>query len=130
MTPTNPLWSFLIELVQRLKTKKPKFFVVLQYITGLLGAITGLPAFLAQFSITLPPTWLALENKYVAWASVGFLIASQLTTATPAATVTKDGVVLTKTDEKKLPFTGEAEVKAAQVKQVPNSSLTLEETKK
>jgi len=127
-TPT--LMDYLKELLQRLKTKKPKFFVVLQIITGVLGAITGLPAFLAQFSIILPPAALVLENKYVAWASIGFMIASQLTTSSPAATVTKDGVVLTKTDEKKLPFTEKVEVKKAQDDMVANSTRTLEEVKK
>ena len=124
------LLNFLIELVGRLKTKKPKFFLILQSLTAVLGAVTGIPSFLAQFGITLPPAAVVLENKYVAWASIGFLIASQLTTQSTAATVTADGTVLKQTDASTLPFTAETEVKKAQVAQVPNSDFTLNQIKK
>ncbi|HSY76875.1 MAG TPA: hypothetical protein VK890_08465, partial [Bacteroidia bacterium] len=97
MQPQNQFLSFFIELAQRLRTKKPRFFIVLQWLTGVLAGVTGIPSFLAQFHITLPPAATALENKYVAWAAIGFSIASQLTSATPAATVTADGTVLTQT---------------------------------
>lgn len=129
MNNNNQLLNFLIELFQRLRTKKPKFFVYLQWITGALGAITGLPSFLAQFNITLPPAATAMENKYVAWATIGFLIASQLTSASKTQTVTADGAVLKQTDQKKLPFTAKAEVKKAQVDEVPNASVTLADIK-
>lgn len=124
------LLDFLKELVQRIRTKKPKLFIVLQWITGVLGAITGLPSFLAQFGITLPPAATILENKYVAWASIGFFIASQLTTSSPAVTVTKEGAVLKETDASKMPFTAKSEVKRAQDAQIPNSTQTLAEVKK
>jgi hypothetical protein len=129
MPQQNQLLSFLIELVQRLRTKKPKFFVYLQWITSVFAAITGIPSFLAQFGIVLPPAATALENKYVAWALIGFTNASQLTTAPPAATVTADGKVLTLTDQSKMPFTAAKEVKSAQDAQVKNSTATLAQIK-
>jgi hypothetical protein len=130
MQPQNQFLSFLVELAQRIRTKKPKFFVVLQWLTGVLAGVTGIPSFLAQFNIVLPPAMTALENKYVAWAAIGFSLASQLTAAPPAATVTADGTVLTATDEKKMPFTTKVEVKKAQDAEIPNSSSTLAEIKK
>jgi hypothetical protein len=130
MQPQNQFLSFLVELAQRLRTKKPRFFIVLQWLTGVLAGVTGIPSFLAQFHITLPPAATALENKYVAWAAIGFSLASQLTTANPAATVTADGTVLTETDAKKMPFTKQAEVKKAQDNEIPNSTSTLAEIKK
>jgi uncharacterized ion transporter superfamily protein YfcC len=129
MQTQNQLMNFLIELIKRLKTKKPKFFVILQYITGLLGAVTGIPEFLAQFNIVLPPSLAVLENKYVAWASVGFLIASQLTTQSNPVTVAADGAVLKQTDATRLPFTATNEIKKAQVEEIPNNKLTLAEIK-
>jgi hypothetical protein len=113
MQPTNLFFSFLVELVKRLKTSKPKFFVYLQYFTMGLGAITGIPSFLLQFGITLPPAVSVLENKYVAWASVGFLIASQLTTQSTINSISPQGPVNKQTNPKNLPFTAAVEVKEA-----------------
>jgi hypothetical protein len=127
---SNQLLNFLIELFSRLRTKKPKFFIVLQWLTAFMGAVTGLPALLIQWGVTLPPALTILENKFVAACSVGFFIASQLTSASPAATVTSDGAVLKQTNAAQLPFTAQVEVKKAQDDQVPNSSTTLAEVKK
>jgi len=129
MAQNNQLLNFLIELIQRLKTKKPKFFVYLQWFVAAMGAVTGLPDLLIKFHISLPPALTVLENQFVAACSVGFFIASQLTSATPVAAVTKDGAVLTKTDEVKMPFTAKAEVVKAQKEQIPNTTTTLAEVK-
>lgn len=129
MQNQNMLLSFLIELVNRLKTKKPKFFIYLQWITGALGAVTGLPELLTSWGIVLPSATLVLENKIVAACSIGFFIASQLTSASPVAAVTKDGAVLKQTDSKDLPFTAQTEVKKAQDAQVPNTAVTLAQVK-
>jgi len=114
MQTQNQLLTFLQELVNRVRTKKPRFFVYLQWITGAMGAITGLPALLASWGITLPPVMMTFENKLVAACSTGFFIASQLTTASPVAAVTEEGDVLKQTDAGKLPFTAQAEVKNVQ----------------
>lgn len=130
MQNQNQLLAFLVELINRLKTKKPRFFIYLQWLTGAMGAVTGLPGLLISWGATLSPSLAILENKFVAACSLGFVVASQLTSASPVAAVTKDGAVLKQTDPKQLPFTAEVEVKKAQIAQVPNSSSTLEETKK
>lgn len=126
----NLFASFIAELFSRLVTKKPVFFKYAQWVALSLGAVTGIPAWLTSEGITLPPIALPLESKVVAWCSIGFAIATQLVSAKPAATVSADGTVLQTTDPKKLPFTAKMEVKDAQNKQVPNSSLTLAEIKK
>jgi hypothetical protein len=125
----NQFLNFLVELVSRLRTKKPKFFVYLQYLTGFMGAVTGLPALLIQWGVTLPPAATVLENKFVAACSAGFFIASQLTTANPIAAVTKDGAVLKQTDAVVMPFTAQHEVVAAQKAEIPNTTTTLAEVK-
>jgi len=126
----NQFLAFLVELISRLRTKKPRFFIVLQWITGFMSAVTGLPSLLVSWGISLSPFWTTFENKFVAACTFGAFIASQLTSASPAATVTADGVVLKQTDASKLPFTAEVEVKKAQEAQIPNSSATLAEVKK
>ena len=113
MQPNNLFLSFLVELIKRLKTSKPQFFVILQYITAGLGAVTGIPAFLKQFGIILPSAMVVLENKYVAWASIGFLIASQLTTQSTLNSISPQGVANKQTNPKALPFTAAVEVKEA-----------------
>lgn len=113
MQANNLFLAFLIEIVNRLKTKKPKLFVYLQYIVMGLGAITGIPSFLSQFSIVLPPAATLFENKFVAWASIGFLIASQLTTQSTINSISPQGPVNKQTDPKKLPFTALEEFKVA-----------------
>lgn len=80
MQPSNLFLAFLLEIVNRLRTKKPKIFVYLQYITTVLGAITGIPAFLESFGIKLPSVVTMFENKFIAAVAIGFAIASQLTT--------------------------------------------------
>ena len=130
MINNNKFMDFLVELVSRLRTKKPKFFAILQWIVTILGAITGIPAWLQAYNIVLPPPINVIANKWVAVASIGFLIASQLTTQSKTSTVTADGDILKQTDAKQLPFTAKNEVVKAQINQVPNSSSTLEEIKK
>lgn len=129
----NPLYqqllNFLTEFMQRLRTKKPKFFVYMQYGVLLMGSATGLPSLIAQFSqvtgipIVLGPHWTIFENKFIAACSLGFWFASQLTTASKV-TATKDGDVLKATDASKLPFTASLECKKAEVSGVPEVKET------
>ncbi len=126
---SNQLLNFLIELVGRLRTQKPRFFVYLQYITAAMGAVTGLPGLLMQWGVTLPPAMTILENRFVAACSVGFFIASQLTTSSPVQAVTKDGAVLKQTDASKMPFTAQNEITTTQKARVPNTTTTLAEVK-
>lgn len=126
----NPLLSFLVELFNRLRTKKPRFFIWLQWLTGAASAVTGLPTLLTSWGVHLSPAMSVMENKFVSACTLGALIASQLTSASPVIAVTKDGIPIKATDASKLPFTSEVEIKKAQDSMIPNSSSTLAETKK
>jgi hypothetical protein len=126
----NVLIAFLKENLNRLFTKKPRFFIWWQWLTGALSAVTGLPGVLESINVTLPETLAHYENKIVAACAAGFFLASQLTSASPVATVTKDGAILKQTDASALPFTAQVEVKKAQDAQVPNAAVTLEDVKK
>lgn len=114
MVPTNNLFAaFLRELFQRFFTKSPKFFKIFQLISGACTAVTGLPAFLQMFGINLPPELMVLQNKAVAYAAMGVLFTSLMTTQSAPAATKEDGSILKQTDEKKLPFTAANEVKMA-----------------
>lgn len=126
----NVLIAFLKENLNRLFTKKPRFFIWWQWLTGALSAVTGLPGLLAMLNVNLPAHFAALENKFVAACAAGFFLASQLASASPVVAVTKDGAVLKKTDPQALPFTAQVEVKKAQDAEIPNTATTLAEVKK
>lgn len=126
----NVLINFLKENLTRLFTKKPRFFIWWQWLTGAMTAVTGLPGVLQMMNVTLPPSLSVLENKAVAFCAAGFFLASQLTSASPIATVTADGAVLKQTDASALPFTAQVEVKKAQDAEVPNAAVTLADVKK
>lgn len=125
----NVLINFLKENLNRIFTKKPRFFAIWQWITGLLMAVTGLPGLLASMNINLPAALTTWENKIVAVCAAGFFLSSQLTSASPVVAVTKDGTVLKATDENKLPFTSSVEILKSQQNLVPNSDVTLAEVK-
>lgn len=96
-TSTNPLLAFLIELVQRIGKKSPKFFQIISWISGISTAITGLPGFLKLFDITLPAPFNILSNKAVAIASLVGLIISNLTV--------KDATAIAAAPNNQLPLT-------------------------
>lgn len=123
----NLFLSFLVELFNRFATKKPKLFVYLQWVMLGLGAVTGLPAFLQKLGITLSPALTVFENKFVAAAAAGFVLCTQLVTKSPTVGVTADGTPIAPTDAAKLPFTAKVEIKEAQVKEIPNSPITMAE---
>lgn len=81
--------GFLREFINRLGGKSPKFFVIIKWLGIACAVITGLPGFLVQVGIDLPPDVLVLQDKVVAWAaSIGAFIAS-LTVAN-ATTITNE----------------------------------------
>lgn len=110
----NMTIAFLQELLQRLFTKSPLFFRIWQWISGLTAIVTGLPATLAWFGITLPPSMLMLQNKAVTYAALGALLMSKLTTQSKAAGVLPGGDLVKKTDTAALPFTAANEQKKAE----------------
>ncbi len=113
MNNSNLFLAFLQELFKRFATKSPKFFQIFQWISGAATAITGLPAFLTQLGVTLPPAVLAVENKFIAAVSLGALFMSMLTTQSTINSISPQGVANKQTNPEKLPFTAAVEVKTA-----------------
>lgn len=114
MVPTNNLFiAFLKELFLRFSTKSPKFFKIFQLISGVCAAVTGIPEVLTSFGVHLSPELMSLQNKAVAYASMGVLFTSLMTTQSKPAATQEDGTILKKTDENKLPFTAANEVNIA-----------------
>lgn len=78
--------KFAFELADRFLSDNPKFFKYIQYVSAGIATITGLPGFLAQCGITLPPQALAIENKTIAIASVVAAFIAQLPKQDPLVT--------------------------------------------
>jgi hypothetical protein len=112
----NPFVAWFQELMQRFATKSPKFFRILQYVSGGITAIAGLPALLAAYHIPLPDAFTFLQNKYAGLISLGFFLASLLPTQNKIIGVDEKGKPLTTTNEKDLPFTAQHEEKKVEEK--------------
>lgn len=98
------LTNFFIELWNRIKTKSPKFFQVLQVAFGALTLAGYLPGILDRyFNVQLPDHTINLCND-IAKYTTGFFAATLLPVrGTPIQTT--DNATVTVTTEKKLPYT-------------------------
>jgi hypothetical protein len=112
----NPFVAWFQELIGRLKTRAPKFFRILQYVSGAITAIAGLPALLAAYHIPLPDAITFLQNKYAGLISFGFFLASLLPAQSKIVGVDENGKPLSKVNEKLLPFTAKHEEKKVEEK--------------
>lgn len=115
----NIILLFLQENLTRLKTKSPTFFKVWAIVSTVLVLITGIPAFLNMFGVTIPDLWSDKVTQAVAWASRASLFMSLLSTQSKAVAVDESGALLKKTDEKNLPFTATVETKKALKEDLP-----------
>lgn len=99
MQPSQSNLILLIrEAYQRWGEKQPKFFIVANWVMAILGFLTGVPAFLSEFAIILPPHWAAVVLKVVSAASFGAMIMGKLTakSTTDDNGATKDSLPYTK----------------------------------
>jgi hypothetical protein len=108
----NPLIQFLTELILRLGAKSPRIFVILQWISGALAGITGIPTIIQTFGIVLPHPFDTELTKIVAIASTVALFFSKLPVKDKIVAVTTSGQPLKKTDDCVLPFTDSEEKKS------------------
>lgn len=98
MQPSQSNFTLLIrEAYQRWGEKQPKFFIIANWAMAILGFLTGIPAFLSEFAIILPPHWAAIVLKVVSAASFGAMIMGKLTAK---STTDKDGYT-----KENLPYT-------------------------
>lgn len=123
MNQQNPFVAYIVELINRFATKSPRFFRILQMITGFVTAVTGIPALFAQFNIPLPEFLTVLQNKYAGFLALGMFIVSLLSTQSKIVATTETGVAIKKTNEKALPFTAQAEEKKAAKEGAPVATV-------
>jgi hypothetical protein len=75
----NALTLFISEFILRLFSSKPKFFVIIQWISILTGGISAIISYLQTTSLSLPSWIPTVGNANVMVASVVALILAQLT---------------------------------------------------
>ena len=76
------LTDFVMELIIRLFSKTPWFFKVVRILGIAVGAITGLPVFLASIGISIPTAWDAVSSKVIAIAALVGTFIAQMTVTT------------------------------------------------
>lgn len=103
--------DFFIEAFNRIKTKSPLFFTILQGI-GIGVIIFGRSPWLVDryTSWTMPQGLLNLCNDISSRAE-GFLLAALFAIRTKPIAQTESGEAVRVTDEKKMPFTAKEEAK-------------------
>lgn len=101
------LRKWLVETLNRLFIKKPKYFKYWQWVSIALMSICGIPYMLVQFSVSLPDWLQVLSNKFVSGASIAMLIMSQLTVKPPdqPQPVNPEKMPFTDTENKKQELT-------------------------
>lgn len=115
----NPALAWLIEAINRLKTKSPKFFFVLQCITGGMFLLGWLPWALERWTPITPSEYLINFCKDISKVAGGMLLSALFPTRSPIAAQTPTGEAVLVTNEKKMPFTAKAEAKAIEEKEPP-----------
>lgn len=108
--------NFFTELINRLKSKSPKFFKILQLFAALLTFAGYVPSMLkVWFNVQVPDHTITLFED-IAKYSAGFFAAAFLPTQSKSVAMTEDGDILKTTNEKTMPFTAAAEVKVEEKK--------------
>lgn len=101
--------SFFVELFNRLRTKSPKLFQVLQVFAGSLAFAGYIPSmFQRWFNVEVPGHIITLCEDVSKYAA-GFFAAVLLPVKTPPVAQTETGAAVEVTDKSKLPFTAKAE---------------------
>lgn len=107
--PQSQVLSFFIELLNRLRTKSPKVFKVLQLFAGSLTLAGYIPSMLQRwFNVEVPGHIITLCEDVSKYAA-GFFAAALLPVTTPVVAQTETGAAVEVTDKSKLPFTAKAE---------------------
>ena len=107
------LISFFTEVVNRLNSKSPKFFVVWQWFFAILTIITLIPQGLTVIGIHLLDTQMNTISHVVSGATSLLWLMSKMPVKPTVLTMTTDGAVLQKTSEQRLPITAKDQKKEA-----------------
>lgn len=109
--PNTQLTDFLIELYNRIRTKSPKFFFVLQLLSASVLLLGYLPSALQRWTNIIVSVHFMTFCEDVSKYATGFFGASMLATKTKPTAQTETGEAIKVTDEKKMPFTSKHEAK-------------------
>lgn len=126
----NQIISFFIELFNRLRTKSPKIFRVLQLFSASLAFAGYVPSMLQRWLNVEVPGHLITMCEDIGKYATGFFIAAFLPVQPATVAQSETGEAIKVTDETKMPFTAKAESKAlekavppAPVVDVPNEPI-------
>lgn len=112
----SPALNFFIELWNRLRSKSPKFFMVLQVFSASLTFLGFVPYALENwFNVEMASNFVKMCKDISSHAIVFFAAVSLPGQSTPVAK-TENGTILKTTDEKTMPFTAAQEVKKEEKK--------------
>lgn len=116
MNPIPPvLLKWLQETLNRFFIKRPEYFKYWGVISNFLMLLSGLP-YLIQgvawvFGFEVPGIVDIMANKLAFGIGIGLKMMTMLTVKSPAVAQTEEGSAVKVTDEKKFPFTSQAEKK-------------------
>lgn len=84
----TPDWKLLLsEALKRMRERSPKFFRVWQNVNWIIAAIGLIPAVLSEFNVILPPNWVVVVSKIVAFAGTWGAIMAKLPVSQPTKEV-------------------------------------------
>lgn len=113
----SPALNFFIELWNRLKSKSPKFFMVLQIFSASLTFLGFVPYALENwFNVEMAHNFVRM-CKDISSHAITFFVAVSLPTSNPPVAKTESGAILKTTDEARMPFTAANELKQETVKE-------------
>lgn len=122
--PQNIL-NWIQETLNRLFIKQPKYFKYWSWLSGAVVVVCGIPYVLVQFNIHLPEPFATLSNKAATAAATVAFVMSMLAVKAPTVGQTEEGSEIKVTNDKKMPFTANAEKKEVEkavppVQTIPN----------
>lgn len=111
--------NFFIEALNRVRTKSPKFFYILQIIGGALTMAGKIPVMIHKYTdIMMSPGFVEFCND-LGNTALGVMLGAFFSAETKPTAITESGDVLKKLDENKYPFTAKVEQQKAEKADTP-----------
>ncbi len=111
MNPLQVILDFFVEIINRIRTKSPAFFKILQLIGASLTFAGYFPSMLqVWFGVEVPGKMIGIFET-VAHYATGFWASSALAVKAPIVGQTEQGAEVRVTDQRKMPLTAKAEQK-------------------
>ncbi len=108
----NPFVSWLIETLNRILSKSPKYMVWWQRVSGALALVGWIPYILNWLGVHVPTHFLGIEAKVLGYAASAALFMSSVTKEQKVIGETAGGnLIVEKTNPKQMPLTAKEEDK-------------------